>query len=441
MIMEKDFENEETGIENSFIAVDFETATNTKMACQIGITIVKNGVIQETITRLIQPPFNIYDKNVLVHHHVRPNMTESEPTFDLVWDDIKKYFEGAIFVAHNVDFDKDVLEKNLNFYGIGHPDIKEYKCTCKLYGRANLEKLCSAFDIQCDNHHDAGFDSECCAQFYLNYLNGVEPIGLEVTDNVTDKRKRENKLSGDILKKDLTNAYQSPENPFFDRRVVVTGVFEIERKRLGLILKRMGADINSSISKNTNFVLIGEDPGYSKLEKLEKLEHDGFKIQIIYEKDLQEIFSGNGLRYHTPKENKKDIDLTISHYDKRHIVFEDMTNVIAGKELFLDKGITGNRDCFSQIIGNLGAYCNYRLDKETQVCILSMSTIINLRKGIKNEVIIKIQNYYNENKSNIFDYDFISDIEILDYCKRRCETCGDKVTMRLYDEYVSNSEE
>ena len=242
------------------------------------------------------------------------------------------------------------------------------------------------------------------------------------------------------MQKDLKNAFQSPENPFYDRKVVITGVFEIERKRLGQILKKMGADIDNAISKNTNFVLIGEDPGYSKLKKLEKLEHDGFKIRIIYEKDLQEIFSGNGLRYHTPKKNEKEIDLTISHYDNRHIVFEGMTNVIAGKELFLDKGITGNRDCFSQIIGNLGAYCNYRLDKETQVCILSMSTIANLRKGIKNEVIIEIQNYYNENKSNIFNYEFISEYEILEYCKRRCEVCGDKVTMRLYNEYVSSSE-
>lgn len=437
--MEDNFENKEADIENSFIAVDFETATNTRMACQIGITIVKNGVIQETITRLIQPPFNIYDHNVMIHHHVRPDMTESEPTFDLVWDDIKKYFHGAIFVAHNVDFDKDVLEKNLKFYGIEIPNIKEYKCTCNLYGRTNLEKLCSAFGMNCDNHHDAGFDSECCAQFYLNYLNGVEPIGLEIADKVPKKCKRENKSNGKTSKKNLTEPDLT--NPFFDRKVVITGVFEIERKRLIKKLREMGADIDNAISKNTNFVLIGEDPGYSKLKKLEKLEHDGFKIRIIYEKDLQEIFSGNGLRYHTPKENEKEIDLTISHYDNRHIVFEGMTNVIAGKELFLDKGIMGNRDCFSQIIGNLGAYCNYRLDKETQVCILSMSTIANLRKGIKNEVIIEIQNYYNENKSNIFNYEFISEYEILEYCKRRCEACGDKVTMRLYNEYVSRSEE
>ena len=29
-----------------FIAVDFETATSNKMACQIGVTIVENGVIK-----------------------------------------------------------------------------------------------------------------------------------------------------------------------------------------------------------------------------------------------------------------------------------------------------------------------------------------------------------------------------------------------------------
>ena len=49
----------------NFIAVDFETAGPSQMACQVGFTIVKDGEIKETITRLIQPPGNQYDKNCI----------------------------------------------------------------------------------------------------------------------------------------------------------------------------------------------------------------------------------------------------------------------------------------------------------------------------------------------------------------------------------------
>ena len=40
----------------NFISIDFETATCDKMACQVGITIVEDGEIKDTIVRLIQPP-------------------------------------------------------------------------------------------------------------------------------------------------------------------------------------------------------------------------------------------------------------------------------------------------------------------------------------------------------------------------------------------------
>ena len=44
---------------DSFIAVDFETATYNRMACQVGIVVVRNGVITERISNFIQPPITI----------------------------------------------------------------------------------------------------------------------------------------------------------------------------------------------------------------------------------------------------------------------------------------------------------------------------------------------------------------------------------------------
>ena len=40
-----------------FVAIDFETATDL-YPCQIGMAIVKDGVIIKTINKLIRPPHN-----------------------------------------------------------------------------------------------------------------------------------------------------------------------------------------------------------------------------------------------------------------------------------------------------------------------------------------------------------------------------------------------
>lgn len=34
-------------INTNFIAVDFETATNSRMACQIGIVVVEKGILED----------------------------------------------------------------------------------------------------------------------------------------------------------------------------------------------------------------------------------------------------------------------------------------------------------------------------------------------------------------------------------------------------------
>ena len=67
-----------------FIAVDFETATNSRMACQIGIVVVRDGNITERISKLIQPPFNEYDSNTIRVHHITPDNTKNSDTFDKI---------------------------------------------------------------------------------------------------------------------------------------------------------------------------------------------------------------------------------------------------------------------------------------------------------------------------------------------------------------------
>lgn len=419
----------------NFTAVDFETATNSRMACQIGIVVVKDGIIAERISKLIQPPFNKYDSNTINIHHITPEQTEDCDTFDKVWRQIAHYFINCTIVAHNAIFDEDVLYKNLTYYGILPLGINPFKCTCNLFNRLGLEDLCNSFGMSVSGHHDALFDAECCANFYLRYLNGDKP-NLPLKRKKTFSEKNAEKLTGDILVKDLSNA--DPNNPFYDRKIVITGEFNIARKELGKTLKSMGADIDTGVTKKTNYVLIGDYPGPKKIEKLEKLIHDGYDIRKLYQKDLDSILAGDWGNYHAAKTVKKDLDFTIEHYNKNRIYFANERNIIASKELFFGKGLSGNVYLFRQIAGNLGATGDYEICPETNICVLSDSTLEKLSQNKKDETIEYIQNFYNSNKSITFNLQFMVENDILSYCKERCEKIGDDVTMKLYSEYIKS---
>lgn len=294
----------------NFIAIDFETATPKRMPCQIGLVVVKEGVIVKKINELIQPPQNKYSVSCTKVHGITPEHTLNSPTFDILWDKIKPYFDKNFIVAHNIDFDYDVLEKALSYYNIQHPIIMGCACTYQL-SETNLEEACYINNIPLPSHHDAACDAEACARLFLKYLDGelyaIDRSSMpKQAEEQTEEQKAYNEfysnfiqehtpLTGDILKKDLSNA--DPNNPFYDKKIVITGVFTQERSDLALTLKNMGADINTSISKKTDFVLIGDEPGYRKIEKLDELERNGCKITRLYQKDLDKVLAGEWDEY------------------------------------------------------------------------------------------------------------------------------------------------
>lgn len=280
---------------NSFIAVDFETATFDKMACQIGVTIVENGIIKGTAVDYIQPPENRYEIGCIKVHHISPEQTLNAPTFDVIWQNYKELFENFPIVAHNAPFDESVLRHNLDYYGIHHDNIAHFICTYQIY-QLSLDKLCWAFDLHDNAHHDAGFDSLRCAQFYKFYLEGIQPDLSRLVNYIPEAErhtsiKQHKQLRGDVLHKDLSNA--DPNNPFYNKKIVITGVFDIEREALAQHLKSLGADLDTCISKKTNYVFVGRDAGPSKLAKMQALIDSGYAIRQLGQNEVNQILANN----------------------------------------------------------------------------------------------------------------------------------------------------
>lgn len=280
--------------EANFVAVDVETAIGKRWSiCQIGLAIVEKGEIKQVISELVQPPGNEYSKWNTNVHGITPDMTQKKPTFAEIWDDIYMLLEDRPLVAHNAEFDIDCLKQTLEYFELEVPEFRSI-CTFRETG-SKLDEACAAFEIELTNHHNAGADAEACARLYLKILNGVQPDFTKIPVRASKKSDAffagHDQLSGDVLKPDLENADEN--SPFYNKKVVFTGVMNgITRTEAAELVKKMGADIDTNITKRTDFVITGSKSGPSKMKKILKYNEDGFDIRIVYEEEFLEMVEG-----------------------------------------------------------------------------------------------------------------------------------------------------
>lgn len=272
----------------NFTVIDFETANSSRNSiCQIGICKVEKGNVIYAESFIVKPPNNEFSHWNIAIHGISPDVTQDKPSFPEIWTEIKIHLENQLVVAHNAEFDVDCLFKTLEFYSLDIPKI-EIDCTYKITG-LNLIDLVECLDIERKRHHDALNDSLMCAAAYIKLKEGKVPN----LDKVTIKEKKSffvghEKLTGDVLKPCRDQA--DPTSLFFNKKVVFTGVLNgMERENAAEIVKRMGGDIDTGISKKTDYVIIGNGAGPSKLKKISDYNQLGSQIKMMYEKEFLEI--------------------------------------------------------------------------------------------------------------------------------------------------------
>jgi len=123
---------------------------------------------------------------------------------------------------------------------------------------------------------DATFDE-------LEAISGVGPI---VAQSLTDwfGKKSNSKLLERLLKHvtiDMVKKIDISTLPFAGKSFVLTGTLStMSRDEAAQKIRELGGDISSSVSKNTSFVVAGENPG-SKLDKAEK-----FGVRVLSEDEF-----------------------------------------------------------------------------------------------------------------------------------------------------------
>lgn len=321
---------------SSFVSFDFENLYPQRVtACSVGMVKYKNGVKQEnTFYSLIRPPFEYEGKRgpalTWIHGFTEEKLKDAR-TFAEILPEMEEFIEGLPLVAHNACVERACIHDCCAYYkiktSIPYEDIMDTYLLSKAIdkklgmdirggGSYSLNVVCQRFGVPVLRHHHACDDAEMCGNLFLvlpKFLSGEMFFDASMREIASDcctkntsfgnniyqsyAAKGHTNLCGDVLRKDLTCA--DPNNPFYDRKVVITGVFNIERQELANQLKRMGADIDTGVSSKTNYLLIGDDPGPSKLKKFDQLIAAGKDVRKIYQKDLNLIFEGKDYeKYH-----------------------------------------------------------------------------------------------------------------------------------------------
>jgi DNA ligase (NAD+) len=95
-------------------------------------------------------------------------------------------------------------------------------------------------------------------------------------------------VSLDVREEDLPKEAPT-DSPFAGKTVVLTGAISVSRKDFEALLQAAGAKTSGSVSKNTDYVVVGEAAG-SKLAKAQQLE-----IAILDEGQAREMLAQAGV--------------------------------------------------------------------------------------------------------------------------------------------------
>ena len=162
----------------TYVIIDVETTgkgingTRITEICAVRMT---NGKIVDKFTSLVNPQAYI-PSFITSLTGIDDAMVESAPLFSDIADRILEITEDAIFVAHNVNFDFNMLRGE--FQRLGHSFVRKKLCTVRLSRKLipglfsySLGNLCSSINIPLNNRHRAEGDTDATVILFKRILD------------------------------------------------------------------------------------------------------------------------------------------------------------------------------------------------------------------------------------------------------------------------------
>lgn len=263
-------------------------------------------------------------------------------------------------------------------------------------------------------------------------------------------------------------------NPLKGKRVCLTGEFRMPNKELNAKLKAVGVDKIDRVSEtriykeedaippvkeSTHFFIVGSNPNEESIKRYALNEHDGFHAVMINEDKLYMFLNGQfSEEDKVPETVEKKLNIDIGYYNWKAPVINGKTfvsrlsspleyvmkgwqNPIYQKEIYVPDMPGVDMDAFRQIIGNLGGYANRQYYDDTNIVMLGVSTLQKLEQGIKDDVIIELENQYNNSNAKIFNVQFTCESDFIKWVEYLMERYPDESTINYLNIYKGNKKQ
>ena len=294
------------GNEFDFIAIDFETANQNRVsACALGLVFVKDDRIAFQTSFHIKPPIgeNFSSRNIGIHG-ISAEDVDYAMTFDELWEcELLNYLNDNLVIFHNASMDLSVLKNLFEHYSITDYDI-DYVDTMRIAEKSGnpkkLQELAQLFDVEFENNHDPEKDAKACAMIFgeltEQYPNYRELIGsLNHKDQKQKIQRKQETAEVKIENLDIIQTYSISKEDvekieIAGKGFIFTGDLTTDRNVAKSFIKANGGIVKSSISGNVDYVIIGADFGWSKIQKVQNLnENKNCQIKILSNRNFEQL--------------------------------------------------------------------------------------------------------------------------------------------------------
>ena len=179
-----------TNVKRKYAVVDLEatSASSNAKIIQIGIVIIQDGQIVETYETYVNPHEEL-DEHIRQLTGITNQQLKKAPDFSQVARQVYELIEDAVFVAHNVKFDANLLAESLFWEGFEliTPRIDTVELAqvfLPTLERYNLSSLCEELAIPLDHAHSAISDAEATAQLFLKLRETIASLPRELVETL-----------------------------------------------------------------------------------------------------------------------------------------------------------------------------------------------------------------------------------------------------------------
>lgn len=292
----------------NFIAIDFETANwYRRSACSIGMVKVEQGEVVDEYYSLIKPTPNWFHPINSRIHGLNEDHCQDAPTFGELWPSIKDWIEGQVIVAHNVAFERSVLNHLYEEYEI-EAQVSEFLCSLYLSRVAfpNLQSYklpaiyVNVLNKAFEGHHNALADARASAEITIEVANQWRPptfkgmIGAMYNDSVNLRTNPKRVISLATLTPD--EGFEGSTR-FKGKVFVFTGEqVHFTKEEAAQFIVNHGGKANDNVTKATTTLVIGRyDPRFGqnyksgKVKKAEDFIQQGQKIVFMSEEEFMAL--------------------------------------------------------------------------------------------------------------------------------------------------------